>query len=236
MYYIGICDDSALVCAYIEQCVTAKAEKEEIIINTEMWSSGEALLKDLRGNCRVDILFLDIELLEMSGIEAAEIIRRQMDDYDMQIIYISGIESYAFDLIKTQPLDFLVKPLDVERIDAAFMLACKLLGKRERFFEYTVGKTVCRIPLDSIYYFCSEGHLIRVVLKEGEKSFYGKIKEIFSGLPLSFYMIHQSYIVNSEYIYKYSYESIELYNGEKLPISKAYRKTVREKLLRNEGI
>ena len=131
MYRVGICDDSAIICSYIEQCVMDKSREENIQIETEAWESGESLLKDFQNNYYVDILFLDIELLSMSGIEVAEFVRRQMNDYDMQIIYISGKESYAFPLIKTQPLDFLIKPLSEEKIAEAFLLACKLLGRKE---------------------------------------------------------------------------------------------------------
>lgn len=233
MYRVGICDDSSIICSYIEQCIIDKAKEENIIIETEVWESGESLLNDFRLNGYVDILFLDIELLSMSGIEVADYIRRQMDDYNMQIIYISGKESYAFNLIKTQPLDFLIKPLEKSQIEEAFMLACKLLGKKEDKFEYTVGRNICRIPIDDIHYFNSVGRLVRIVMNDGIKEFYGQLKEIYNRLPNSFYMIHQSYIVNSKYIIKYSYDSVELKNGETLSISRTYRKLVRQRLLKD---
>ncbi|MGN0154141.1 MAG: LytR/AlgR family response regulator transcription factor [Lachnospiraceae bacterium] len=233
MYRVGICDDSSIICSYIEQCIIDKAKEENIIIETEVWESGESLLNDFHQNGYVDILFLDIELLSMSGIEVADYIRRQMDDYNMQIIYISGKESYAFNLIKTQPLDFLIKPLKESQIEEAFMLACKLLGKKEDKFEYTVGRNICRIPIDDIHYFNSVGRLVRIVTNDDIKEFYGQLKEIYNRLPNSFYMIHQSYIVNSKYIIKYSYDSVELKNGETLSISKTYRKLVRQRLLKD---
>ena len=58
-----------------------------------------------------DILFLDIELFRMTGIEAGDFIRNRLEDRSMQIIYISGKSSYARELFKTQPMDFLVKPI-----------------------------------------------------------------------------------------------------------------------------
>lgn len=233
MYRVGICDDSAIICSYIEQCVMDKAREENIQIETEAWESGESLLKDFQNNYYVDILFLDIELLSMSGIEVAEFVRRQMNDYDMQIIYISGKESYAFPLIKTQPLDFLIKPLSEEKIAEAFLLACKLLGRKEEKFEYTVGRDICRVSMDDIYYFNSVGRIIQIKMRDGMKKFYGQLKDVYNRLPGSFYMIHQSYIVNSKYIYRYSYDSIELKNGEVLTISRTYRNAMRQRLFKN---
>ena len=220
MYYIGICDDSSLICSFIEQCITRQAKKERISIETEVWESGEELLYALKNNYDIDILFLDIELITMTGIEIAQYIRKQMDNYDMQIIYISGKEIYAFDLIDTQPLNFLIKPLNEKKV-------------QEDKFEYTVGRSVIRISFDDIYYFYSMGRIIHIKMKTDIREFYGQLKEIYNRLPDSFYMIHQSYIVNSKYIIRYSYDSIELKNGELLTISKSYRKAIRQRLLKD---
>jgi len=236
MYRVGICDDSSIICAYIEQCIIEKATKEKIVIDVEVWESGESLLNDFLKKEYVDILFLDIELLSMSGIEVANYIRRQMDDYNMQIIYISGKEKYAFDLIKTQPLDFLIKPLSKTQIEESFMLACKLSKREMEKFEYTVGRDTFRVPIDDICYFNSIGRIVQIKMCDGTKEFYGQLKEVYNRLPNSFYMIHQSYIVNSKYIFKYSYDSIELKNGEILTISKTYRKLVRQRLLEKGGM
>lgn len=233
MYYIGICDDSSLICSFIEQCITRQAKKERISIETEVWESGEELLYALKNNYDIDILFLDIELITMTGIEIAQYIRKQMDNYDMQIIYISGKEIYAFDLIDTQPLNFLIKPLNEKKVQEVFMFACKLLGRKEDKFEYTVGRSVIRISFDDIYYFYSMGRIIHIKMKTDIREFYGQLKEIYNRLPDSFYMIHQSYIVNSKYIIRYSYDSIELKNGELLTISKSYRKAIRQRLLKD---
>ena len=180
MYYIGICDDSSLICSFIEQCITRQAKKERISIETEVWESGEELLYALKNNYDIDILFLDIELITMTGIEIAQYIRKQMDNYDMQIIYISGKEIYAFDLIDTQPLNFLIKPLNEKKVQEVFMLACKLLGRKEDKFEYTVGRSVIRISFDDIYYFYSMGRIIHIKMKTDIREFYGQLKEIYN--------------------------------------------------------
>lgn len=63
----------------------------------------------------LDILFLDIELFKMTGIEIGHYIRNELDDMGLQLIYISGQPSYAQQLFKTQPMDFLVKPITQDR-------------------------------------------------------------------------------------------------------------------------
>lgn len=54
------------------------------------------------------------------------------------------------------------------------------------------------------------------------------------GLTDDFIMIHQSYVINKEYVLRYTYEMVELVNGTILTISKINRKQVRERILRDE--
>ena len=79
----------------------------------------------------MDILYLDIELFEVSGIDAGIFIRKQMENHTMQIIYISGKQSYAQQLFKVQPMDFLVKPIEEEKIEETLALALRLSGETQ---------------------------------------------------------------------------------------------------------
>lgn len=58
-----------------------------------------------KGN-RVDLLFLDIELVQNNGIAVGNFIRNELEDMQTRIVYISSKESYAMQLFKVQPLDF----------------------------------------------------------------------------------------------------------------------------------
>lgn len=64
--------------------------------------------------------------------------------------------------------------------------------------------------------------------------FYGRLKEVAKRLSEDFIIIHQSYIVNREYVFRYTYETVELVNGTILTISLANRKLVRDRILREE--
>lgn len=232
MYFIGICDDSINICSFIENCLLAEADRENIAIETEIWYSGKDLWKYLQKGNRIDILFLDIELLDMTGIEVGSNIRNQLEDWNIQIIYISGTSTHAKHLFKTQPMDFLTKPLDAEQIEEAFVTARKIISKGRDKFEFQNGKNHYFIAFNQIIYFASFGRTVKIITLNENKEFYGKLKEIAINLPKNFIAIHQSYIVNSQYVKRYIYDMVELENGTTLPISKIYRKQVRERLLR----
>lgn len=235
MYHIGICDDGKNICAFLEEEILRYTEENGILAEIKVWYTGEGLCDYLRQGGHIDILFLDIELEALSGLEAGDFIRNGLEERCMQIIYISGNASYAHKLFQTQPMDFLVKPIGRDRVDETLSLAMKILGKNTNKFEFQCGRDYYYLPFGEIMYFVSEGRKIRIITPGGEREFYGKLMDVTKGLPPEFVAIHKSYTVNREYILRYTYESVELTDGTELTISKANRKLVREKIL-DEGV
>ncbi len=234
MYRVGICDDAKGVCAALEKMILQFAGQNNLDIETEIWYTGEGLCDDLEKNICIDLLFLDIELFQMSGTDVGYFIRNCLGNREMQIVYISGKSSYACELFRTQPMEFMVKPITQEQVNHCLELAIKLIGRGRKRFVFQSGKDYFYIPYGEILYFISEGRKIKIMTDNGEKEFYGKLRDVYKELPQYFLVIHKSYVVNSERVYRYAYESLELSNGTILPISKAHRKQVREKILRED--
>lgn len=232
MYKIGICDDGNNMCSFIENTVLRYVKEKNILADIQVWYSGESLCKYLEQGKSLDILFLDIELIELSGIDVGEFIRNRLKDRTMQIIYISGNQSYAQRLFKTQPMDFLVKPIKESQIEECLQLACEIMEINEKKFEFQFGKEYYHVPYGEIIYFASEGRQIKIMTTHGEKKFYGKLKDIKNELTKDFIEIHQSYVVNKKYIWQYTYDAVKLENEEILNISHVHRKQVRERLLK----
>lgn len=234
MYNIGICDDGENICTSIENMLLRYAKEKTVQIEVEIWNTGEGLRDYLAHRNHLDILFLDIELFKMTGIEVGSYIRNVLDNMGLQIIYISGKASYALQLFKTQPMDFLVNPILQEHINHAMDMAIKIMAKRKERFEFRVGKDYYYIVMGDIVYFESKGKKIKIVTNHDTYETYGKLKEILKVLTDDFIMIHQSYVINKEYVLRYTYEMVELTNGTILTISKINRKQVRERILRDE--
>ena len=232
MYNIGICDDGVNTCASLEKMVLLYAEKNKLKMLTQVWYTGEELCTFLERGGHLDILFLDIELIKLTGIQVGGFIRNRLEERGMQIIYISNKSSYAQELFKTQPMDFLVKPITMQQIEDSLELAIKLLEKNAERFEFKNGRNYYYISYGEIIYFESEGRKIKIVAVGADREFYGAIGELEKKLPKEFLKIHQSYMVNKTHVVRYTYETVEMDNNTILSISKAYRKQVRERLLR----
>ncbi len=233
-YKLGICDDGENICASIENMLIQCAEEMNIRLDINVWYTGEGLKGYLEKGNSLDILFLDIELFQMTGIEVGNYIRNQLDDMGMLIIYISGKASYAQQLFKTQPLDFLVKPISKSQLRDVLEMALRVMKKKRERFEFQQGKDYYYVAMGDIIYFGSEGRKVKIVTLKETFEFYGRLKEAAKQLTDDFIVIHKSYIVNKEYIFRYTYEMVELVNGAILSISPANRKQVRERILREE--
>ena len=113
-------------------------------------------------------------------------------------------------------------------------MAFRVMKHKNEKFEFRQGKDYYYVPMGDIVYFGSEGRKVKIVTLKETFEFYGRLKEVAKRLPEDFIIIHKSYIVNKEYIFRYAYEMVELMNGTILTISPANRKRVRERILREE--
>ena len=231
-YKIGICDDGINMCASMEEMVLSYAKQKNIRADVEIWYSGEKLCECLENGGFLDILFLDIELLELTGLQVAHFIREQLDNRQMQIIFISAKSSYALSLFKTQPMDFLIKPIFQSSIHEVLDKAIVILDKNNINFKYPCGKDLHSVTYGDIIYFTCEGRKVILITVRGKEEFYGKLKDILETLPEEFIRIHQSFIVNKNHVKRYNYEFVEMFNGEILAISRVHRKQVRLNLLK----
>ncbi len=175
------------------------------------------------------------DLFEISGVEAGNFIRNYLNDRQMQIVYISEYSSYAMELFRVQPLDFLIKPITQEQMNDCLNKAMEYIDGNRKTFFYQNGKECIYIPYGDILYFTSEGRKVKVITNSAVREFYGKLNGVLKEAPGQFLVIHKSYIVNREKVLRYTYEWVEFADGTMLPISKAHRKQVREILGKGEN-
>lgn len=229
MYNIGICDDDKSTCNNLERIIIEYSAEKHIEVETFVWFSGEAMCRDL-SIIDLDLIFLDIEMKQLSGIQVGEIIRNNLSDFKTSIIFISSKTSYSMCLFKIHPLDFLIKPLHNVKVYSVLDEYIKIYKQNNNFFEYKIGGIFYKIPYNEIVFFKSENKKINIILLKDEKKFYGKLKDIKKQLPDKFVVIHQSYIINQDYISECSYELVKMIDGSYLNISIPYRKQVREQI------
>ena len=117
MISITICDDEPGTCSDIENIILNYTHSHAIETEIEIFYSGETLYESMEKGYRTDLLFLDIQLFEMNGVEVGKKIREQLGNEKISIIYISSKETYAMSLFQVRPLDFLIKPITQKTVN-----------------------------------------------------------------------------------------------------------------------
>lgn len=239
MLTIAICDDDRAAADTIESLLQECAAEENIEINCEAFYNGAALAETAAEQAACfDIVYLDIEMDSMNGIQTARALRKQ--DLPLLLIYVSGHEEYLKELFATEPFRFLSKPIDREEFHRVFSDACRRLKSRAGYFSYNYNKTLHKIPFSRISYFESRGRrlCIHTVCGNPEDQdtnvFYGKMNVLEHRLPpppgCRFLRIHQSFLVNFDYIKSIGSCEIIMMDGTALPISEERRKTVKTQI------
>ena len=225
MIKVAICDDDTAICELIEQTIVSN------INLVEVFYTGEELIGNLTSGKRYDIIFLDIELNSISGVEIGHKIRSELNDAITQIIYISSKENYAMQLFKIRPADFLVKPFSKEEIEDTFNNIYRLLIE-ENTIEFKNGYDMNAFKIKEVRYIISEARKLNVIAVNSEESFYGKIDEYIDQFEeAGFIRIHKSCVINPIHLTKYTYEFVMMNDGSELNISKFYRTKVRQQLM-----
>lgn len=229
MFSIAICDDEQAICYQIENTVLDYFASINEKVDVQVFDSGEELCQFMQRDKNFDLLFLDIELKLLNGIEVGKKIREEYDNQILQIVYISGKDSYFKDLFDVRPMHFLSKPLVKTDIIKDIKLAMKLADRLGGMFTYKKGHEIYRYPIKNILYFENNGREVNMVTVDGKEAFYSKLEEVYMQVAkYQFMYIHKSYIVNYSYVTKFKFEEVTMSNSVVLPISQARRRATRE--------
>lgn len=227
MIKIAICDDEPIITSRIENHIWEICKKENIVIDTDVFYSGQELAEEVSRGGRYDIILLDIQMKKGDGIFAAKRIREI--DENVLLIYVSGYDKYMMDLFRLDVFAFLKKPIDYALLENTLLEAYARICNRKLYYSYRYKNQEYKILCMDILYFESNGRLITIHTKNGETSnFNGKLSDVeeqLSGGKISFLRIHQSYLVNYHHICSRSKSEVTLSDGEKLPISEDRRKS-----------
>lgn len=229
MFHIAVCDDELAICSQIEQIIINNNKLLSNKLEVDVFYTGEDLYKYLISGSNYDMIFLDIELKLLNGVALGEKIRNELNNENVQIVFISGKQGYAMELFKIRPLNFLVKPLNEEKIIQVVEKGIKLLNKSNQYFTYKQGHSTKKILLEDILYFESMDRQVIMHTTASEEVFYGSLSDIFMQVEqYPFLNIHKSYLVNYKHIIEFNYDYLIVSNLTNLPISQSKRKEIRK--------
>lgn len=211
MLRIGICDDEAgardALRFGLEKVL--REESEQIVYE---FSTGESAVRWLKKHPgEIDLLFLDVEMKGVNGMEAAAEIREF--DKEISLVFVTGYADYVFDGYKVNALDYVIKPAGTERLaEVLGRVRKRIFDHRKRCFSFKNAEGTYRLPLSDISYFYSDRRKVNAVCARGGEgfsySFYGKLDEVERQLSGAFVRVHQRYLVNPAKVMRIGNESV----------------------------
>ena len=218
MLRIGICDDTATARESLRLLCLKHFRLEEPEFFE--FSTGDGAVRWLKGHPgALDLLFLDIEMPGLSGMEAAEAIRAF--DREVLLAFVTGYTDYVYDGYAVGAMGYLVKPVSEEKLSSLLDRAAAALEQRApAVYTLRNAQGMFKVPLREILYAASDRRQVTLTTSRGDYTFYGKLDDVAAQLGAGFVRIHQRYLVNARAVSAVVGASVQV--GEaRLPISRS---------------
>lgn len=230
---IIICDDNIEHIEKLYRIVFNFLKEKYIYFEIKAFDNGEKLLNYYLDNEEnIDIIFLDIIMDSISGIECAKIIRK--NDKKVKIIMVTSSRDYLLDGYEVDANGYILKPYSDLIIRKILSKKINEIDMENRDVVFIKSKqNIYKVSLEKVIFF--ESILRKIKIKYRDNStieYYDKLDSIEERLnKKNFIRVHRSYLVNANYIECIEKKSLKLITGEIIPISRPYINHVREKFM-----
>lgn len=236
MIKVAICDDEQIEIEKVYKLCEKIIKNNNLNCEISVFDKGKELLES---KAKYDIVFLDIELGDVNGINVGGHLSKKNNS---QIIYISNYPEYCIDAInKVHAFAFLKKPIDEimfnEQIIATLSNIQQQLSEETIHFkiisiEYDeITKNIMGFRVKDIYYFEFVNRKIKLKMCDREYFFHGKMKDIqIETERYGFVRCHNAFVINLNHLLRISKNVAILDNNECIPISQRRASKLREKL------
>ena len=224
---IAICDDEKNIRELIANKVVKQYPDAEIIF----FQSGEELLLVDES---MDILFLDIQMSGIDGMETARELRKK--DKRVILVFVTAVEEYVFQAFDVGAFNYIVKPIDDGKFSDVLHRAVdewssqNINGKEPevRYVLINNSGVHTKVILDKIVYAEVFNRKVVIHKLDGEIEYYGKMSDLESLAGDSFFRPHRAYLINFKYVEKYDATTIYLERGTVLMAKQNYPEFVKK--------
>ncbi len=217
MIHIAICDDERCMSDHIKALVSDFFRKKNREITIKSFSCGEELLKY---DGQIDILFLDIQMKGMDGMETAR--RLRTEKFRGFLIFITVLKEMVFQSFEVQAYDYLVKPVEVQQFEKTMeRLYVSMSSAGEDSLLVQKGYESRIIRKDDIVFCEIIDRKIYLNLASSEVvDYYERIENLETKLDDRFFRCHRSYLINLKHLKGYKNGIASMDNGSEIPVSR----------------
>lgn len=227
---IAICDDDSIHVDLIKSYINSMDIPYKV--NYILAYSGEELLENIK-EISIDIVFLDIEMKDLDGIQTGRRIRQKYKD--AIIVYLTGYRDYTLEAFEIESFQYLIKPIIEEKFKRVMdrilirFKEIKAYKEKVKIFSAQTKEKLIKLKYDDIYYFEKYFRKIKIHTLDQTIEFYGCMKNLLYEIDTSYFVrCHQSYVVNRNKIKGINRNILALSEKEEwyIPISRTYRQDV----------
>ncbi len=228
MLSIAICDDEIRIRQTLASKINEYLERARLDAAITTFSRGEELV-DRVGN--FDVVLLDIEMKGMNGMQAAKALRKQ--GTVGEIIFVTSYSSYVYDAFGVDASNFLVKPVEEQKLYAAVNKALKRVLKDDsaQYLLVKKGGDIAKIHFSNILFCEIINHRLAIHTSSGAIEYYENIAAMEKKLGNSFFRSHRSYIVNLKNVVSFEKDRVSFTNGEHAFVSRRNAAELSKRLL-----
>lgn len=201
---IAICDDEILFTRELSSLLTHWAKKNDFSLTLYPYSNGDDLLTALR-TIPVDLIFLDIIMPLLNGIDTAREIRSM--GLTVPVIFLTSSREFALDSYDVKAFHYLLKPVNTLKLFSVMDDFFKTYHVPAETFVAHTADGFCSITLNDVDYLEAQNKQVLVCLSNGTTL---KIRELFTKCEggftpeKGFFKCHRSYIVNLSHIKQFT--------------------------------
>ncbi len=220
---IAIIEDEEVHMKLLAAYLAAWSKEKNIAINISHFPSAESFLFKWEENNDFDILFIDIQMKAMNGMEMARKLRQE--DEAVSIVFTTGITDYMQEGYDVEAMQYLIKPIDEEKIRKCMdkvITKCKVT----KYLLVHTRDEVIKLDENGINYIEARGHSAVIeALGRNNEAMRLEVTESISELERlldekSFIKCHRSYICNIKNIHHIDKRDIHFDNGSSIPVSR----------------
>lgn len=213
MIKIAICDDDI---ASLQQIIKYIEEYEKARFHIDEFHSGKELIES---EDHYDIILLDIDMPEMNGLDAAQLLRQK--DKNVKLIYITNYSDYSVFAFAVHAFAYLLKPLKCQELYQQLEEALEYMAPASvRPLEFHGEEGLLRVPSEDVLYLEYLDRKVYLHTVRGIHTMKCKITELGKQLePYDFFMPHKSFIVNLYAVKNIRGYDIILTDQTSLPLS-----------------
>lgn len=200
-------------------------------INASFSNPVEAL--EILNNSKIDLLFSDIDMPGISGIDFFKTLKNPP-----LCIFVTVHPEYAIEAFDVQAVDYIMKPIRIERLDKAIHRTLELMEIKSKALQYTInfekdslmikeGTTSSKVFIGDILYLEALTNYTKVITEKKKYITLQNLKGFLEFLPKEkFVRIHRSYAVAIDKVEEVTASEIKI-GGQALPLGKTYRQSVK---------